>query len=106
MITHHCRQCGSTVSEVCPDHPDSVIDSVITQMANPFDAMRKVSNILANTRQTDYLCQFDVEALFRITLACIDCEYDVTPCDLTEAEIGLALSDEIDALSESLRRLD
>jgi hypothetical protein len=94
------------VPEVCPDHPDSVIDSVITQMANPFDTLRKVNNILANTRQTDYLCQFDVEALFRITLACIDCEYDVTPCDLTEREIGLALSNEIDALNESLRRLD
>ncbi len=40
------------MSEVCPDHPDSVIDSVITQMANPFDTLRKVNNILANTRQT------------------------------------------------------
>ena len=74
--------------------------------ADPFDTLRKVSNVLRNTRQTDYLCRFDAGALFRITLACVGCEYDVTPCDLTEAEIGLALADEINALNESLRRLD
>jgi len=73
---------------------------------NPFDSLRKLNNILSNTRQTNYLCMFSPEALFRVACACLVCEYDVTPDDLTEAEIGFALADDVAALNESLRRLD
>lgn len=73
---------------------------------NPFDTLKKVGNVLQHSQQTEALCRLTPLALFRVALACVHCDYDVVPSDLTTAEMYLAMELRVAKLNESLRRLD
>lgn len=93
-----CPECDADLKA------DSTCPRCLTSW-DSFTVMRKVAGLLSNTRQTDFLSSLRVEDLVKVALACLRSGWDVTPCDLTEREISLAMMGLDRDLKKSLERL-
>lgn len=53
----------------------------------PFEAVDAANNVLRNSRQTAYLCQYEPHELLRLALACIASDWDCTIDQLDERQV-------------------